>query len=69
MATTERGAKPAKFEGARGPALFDLDGGAEYVVGGGRAGREWCGWRLGSLFAMSTRERSSVQLNLSKVMT
>lgn len=51
-ATTERGVKPAnmtEFGCVLAPTLLGLDGGAEYVVGGGRAGSEWCGCRLGLL--------------------
>jgi hypothetical protein len=46
VGATERGVKPANMAGLlwpRAPVLLDLEGGAEYVEGGGRAGREWCG--------------------------
>ena len=42
-ATTERGVKPANMAElgcVLAPTLLGRDGGAEYVVGGGRAGSE-----------------------------
>lgn len=40
-ATTERGVKPANMVEFAAPTLPGREGGAEYVVGGGRAGSEW----------------------------
>lgn len=62
-ATTERGVKPAnivEFVGGLAPALLGREGGAEYVVGGGRAGSEWCGCKLG-LFAIADVKGASQQ--------
>lgn len=53
-ATTERGVKLAnivEFACGLAGALPGREGGAEYVVGGGRAGSEWCGCMFG-LFAI-----------------